>query len=122
VFHSNNTIEPWLQPGLVRAIRRIVAGADPGALTAPATEPLRKEEYPALAGRWRMADGEVLEIDSAGTRVWMRRQGVRYEIFPVSSTTFYAPGLHFMIGFARNSGSIARIHVATVLSEAWGAR
>jgi hypothetical protein len=43
-------------------------------------------------------------------------------MFPVSTTTFYVPGLHFMVGFARDGGSVSRMHVATALSEAWGTR
>ena len=69
-----------------------------------------------------MADGDELAVEAADGRIRMRRQGVAYEMFPVSATTFYAPGLHFMIGFARDAGSVSRIHVATALSETWGMR
>jgi CubicO group peptidase (beta-lactamase class C family) len=122
VYHSNNTIEPWLQLGLVRDVRWILAGLEPRPLSAPASDPVRKEDYPALTGRWRMDNGDKIAVETTNGRIRMRRRGIAYEMFPVSATTFYAPGLHFMISFSRDGGAVLRMHVATALSETSGTR
>ena len=117
VYVSNNTIEPWLQKAIVRAVN----GRAHGPLMPPATDEVRSEERPALAGEWRMPDGRILAIQPAGTALFITRDGVAYRMVPVSSRAFYVPGLDYMIGFARGAdGRFARIHISSNVEESWG--
>ena len=122
VYVSNNTLEPWLQHGIVRAIRGILSGATVGSLTRPAVAAIPKSEWRSLAGTWRMPRGKPLVVRVAGERATMTYSGVEYQMFPVDGSFFYVPGLHFMIGFARDGDAWARIYLSTNLSEAWGLR
>ena len=117
-YISNNTLEPWLQHGIVRAVRAILARKNPGTLNPPAIDEIAKDERALLDGRWTLSDDTTLVIE----RQAVLHNGVRYRMFPVSPRAFYVPGLHLMIGFARTSGEIARIHVSSNLDERWGIR
>lgn len=121
VFVSNNTLEPWLQHGIIRATRAIVAGKPSEPLAPPDTAEIAKAELAALAGHWRMDDGEVLSIESGG-RLTIRRNGIRYLMVQVDPRSFYVPGLDFMIGFARRGDVIERVEISTNLRRASGVR
>ena len=60
VYTSNCTIKPWLQKGIVRAVRNVIAGAAP-SLAPPANQPVPRNERTRLAGHWVMPDGEVIK-------------------------------------------------------------
>lgn len=123
VYVSNNTLPPWLQPALVRAIRAVVAGNDVRALQAPPTVEIKKAERASLAGIWTFSDQPPLGIQGVSDQMSVRRNGVVYRMFPVSESAFYVPGLHFMIGFARDGKeSIERVYVSTNVGEYWGTR
>ena len=123
VYVSNNTLQPWLQTALVRAVRAILAGNEVRGLQPPPIVGVKKEERALLAGVWTFSDQTPLEIQVAGDQLSARRNGVVYQMVPVSEGAFYIPGLHFMIGFARDGKeSIKRIYVSTNLGESWGSR
>lgn len=109
VYISSNTIEPWMQKAVVRAVNAIIDGRDPQRDTTAA-------EKGSLAGRWIMSDGEVVLIENRGKRPYMIRDGVGYPIFPVGDA-FYAPGLDFIIRLTH--GQIA---VSSNLEERSGRR
>lgn len=116
VFVSNNTVEPWMQHGVIRAIRAIMRGSsEPPA--PPATIDIKKDAYASLAGQWKMPDGEILLIDLAERHLFMTRNGVRYLMVQIDPRSFYIPGLDFVIGF---SGE--KMHVSTNLGESWAQR
>jgi len=122
VYMSNNTIEPWLQKGMVRAIANVLAGRSP-ELAAPATGEIRKEERPSLAGQWSMPGGETLTIESSGSRISVVRAGVHYRIVQITPRAFYVPGLDYILGFARAAdGSVSKIYRSTNVAEEWGTR
>ena len=119
VYVSNNTLEPWLQHAIVRAIHAIVRGKDVPPLTPPAVQEVSKDERASLDGTWRLDGGETLAIE----RTAVLHNGIRYRMIPVSPRAFYVPGLHLMLGFAKDPrGAIARIHVSSNLEERWGVR
>lgn len=123
VYTSNNTLEPWLQKAIVRAVRDVLAGRNVPPLAAPPTQPVSEEEYASLAGRWTLPQGDDLVIQRAGDGLHVDRAGVRYRMFPVGSDAFYVPGLDVMLGFARGAGGeVTRIHVSSNVAEQWGAR
>jgi CubicO group peptidase (beta-lactamase class C family) len=123
VYVSNNTLAPWLQKALVRAIRSILAGADVAPPAPPPTVALSREQHSRLAGRWQLSDGERLSIERAGDHLAFHRHGVAYRMVPVDPRTFYVPGADVMVGFAgQGGGPPARIHVASNVDERWGAR
>ncbi len=122
VYVSNNTIEPWVQHGLVRSINAILDG-DESDLEQPATDDVAEDERPSLAGEWKYGSGEVLTIESRGTALNALRGGVRCQIFPVSPRAFYVPGFDLMLGFSKdNSGSFSRMHVSSNFEAQWATR
>ncbi|HYO75206.1 MAG TPA: serine hydrolase domain-containing protein [Thermoanaerobaculia bacterium] len=122
VYATNNTLAPWLQHWIVRASRRILAGEDVPSFTPPATSDLAKAEYALLNGRWQVAH-EGIEIEAGDGALKVRHNDVRYAMFPVAKDAFYAPGLDWMIGFAKDaSGAIVRIHRSTNVDAEWGSR
>lgn len=124
VYVSNNTIEPWLQKAIIRAVRAVLRGETPQPLVAPPVTAVAREDRVSLAGQWRMADGEAVTIENDDSRLLMVRDDVRYRMVPVAPDTFYVPGLDVMVGFARasDSGALSKIHVASNLDERWGVR
>lgn len=124
VYVSNNTIEPWLQKAVIRAVRTVLRGETPQPLVAPATSAVAKHDRASLAGRWRMGDGTEVTIENEETRLLMVRDAVRYRMVQVAPDTFYVPGLDAMVGFARSGAesTLSRIHIASNLEEHWGER
>ena len=121
VYMSNNTIDPWLQKGLVRAIEGVLNGREQRAIEPPVFEAFAAASHPSLAGQWRMSDGRSWTIESS-PRLAISRGAVRYPIFPVG-TAFYAPGLDVIIGFNKGpDGSLSRIQVSSNVEEQSGSR
>ena len=98
VYVSNNTIEPWLQKSIVRAVRGVLRRAPAKPLREPAMRDVMKEERPRLAGEWEFDDGERVVIDAEDTSLFATRKGIRYRVFPVSGRWFYIPGLDWVFG------------------------
>jgi CubicO group peptidase (beta-lactamase class C family) len=138
-YTSNNTIDPWLQKGLVRAIVAVLEGAEPAAPGVPAVERIAMAQRAGLAGHYVLADGTAFEVeagDEAGDdALRVRRDGVTYRAFPAGPATFgapgasggpaafYAPGLDTMIGFARGtSPSEWKMAISTNVGEEWAVR
>jgi CubicO group peptidase (beta-lactamase class C family) len=121
VYVSNNTIDPWLQKGLVRAIEKVLSGREPGTIDPPVFEAVAADARASLAGEWRMTDGTRWTIESR-PRFAISRGGVSYPIFPVGQA-FYAPGLDLIIGFNKGAdGSLTRIQVSSNVEEQPGHR
>ena len=121
VYMSNNTIDPWLQKGLVRAIESVLNGHDPGPIEPPVFEAIAGTARASLEGNWRMADGTTWTIESS-PRLAISRGAVRYPIFPVGQA-FYAPGLDVIIGFNKGAdGSLTRLQVSSNIEERSGNR
>jgi CubicO group peptidase (beta-lactamase class C family) len=122
VYVSNNTLEPWVQKAIIRAVNTILDGSE-GEIAAPATDEIAEEKRSSLAGLWELGGDERLEIVSDGDALYAVRDGVRYRMFGVGPRAFYCPGLDPMIGFARDeSGEFSRIHISSNLEERWGSR
>ncbi|MEA2166475.1 MAG: hypothetical protein QOK37_4602 [Thermoanaerobaculia bacterium] len=92
VYVSNNTLEPWLQKGLVRAVTAILSGGDPGPLAPPATDEVRKEERPSLAGTWLMSDGTTRTIDNSSGYLRLIQNDIGYRMVQVSAPRFTSRG------------------------------
>jgi CubicO group peptidase (beta-lactamase class C family) len=116
VYVSNNTIEPWLQHGIIRTISAILDGGSASA-SPPNTVDVVKTDYASLTGRWKA--GEPLEIEHDGRHLFLKRAGVRYLMVQIDRRSFYVPGLDFLIGFGAR---LWRIHVSTAVRERWGTR
>ncbi|HEV8199608.1 MAG TPA: serine hydrolase domain-containing protein [Candidatus Polarisedimenticolia bacterium] len=125
VSTSNNTMDPWLQKGLVRAIVAALEGREPGDEVAiPPIETLTAEARALVAGRYLLPHGEALEVAPAsddGTHATfvVTRGGVRYRAFPEGPASSYVPGLDLMLGFARHP---PRMFVSSALESGWIAR
>jgi len=112
VYVSNNTVEPWMQHGVIRAVNAILDGrSDPPA--PPAVRRITKDDYASLTGEWRMSDGETLLIDRDARHLFITRNGVRYLIVQIDPKAFYVPGLDFITGFTDDD----RLYVSTNLGE-----
>jgi CubicO group peptidase (beta-lactamase class C family) len=123
VYISNNTLEPWLQKGIIRAMRAVLAGSARPRLAAPGVEAVVKEDRSLLAGRWATARGDVIVIDRSEPTLYLVRSGVRYRIVQLSPTWFYVPGVDFVLGFSRGSGGAwSKIYLSSNLQEEWGFR
>lgn len=131
VYTSNNTIDPWLQKGLVRAIVAVLEGGGaPNALTTPEVEAVPKEARGDLAGVYEAAGGEIagmpggatLTIEVEAGRVFAIHDSVRYEAFTEKPEAFYVPGLDCMLGFAPAAKGGRRLYVSTNVGEGWIAR
>jgi len=123
VYVSINTLEPWLQKALVRAIRSILAGGDVRPLAAPATDDIPRAAYEKLIGRWVMPDGERLAVERAADHLALRWKDASYRMVQVDPRTFYVPGADMMLGFAGDGGGApARVYVSSNLDARWGAR
>lgn len=106
VYVSNNTMDPWLQHSIVRAIRAIAEGKGPVRLDPPECDEIRKEERTHLAAKWILPDGERVEIGHREGQTSLMRDGVRYRMVQVSPRFFYVPGLDFMIGFRNDPSGV----------------
>jgi CubicO group peptidase (beta-lactamase class C family) len=123
VYMSNNTIEPWLQKALVRAVTAIMTGRNPPVLIPPGTDEVSKDERGGLAGRWVMSAGDAFSIETRRDGTFIERAGVRYRMVQVGPQAFYVPGLDPMIGFMRGEErTFSRIHVSSNIDEQWGTR
>lgn len=106
VYVSNNTLHPWLQHSIVRAIRAIAEGKAGSRPDPPDFDAIPKDERPLLAASWILPDGERLEIAHAEGQISLTRYRVRYRMVQVEPKFFYVPGLDFMIGFHKDSSGI----------------
>jgi CubicO group peptidase (beta-lactamase class C family) len=123
VYVSNNTLSPWLQHSIVRAIRAIAAGDVAEALTPPATDEISREERSRLASTWALPDGERFEVEFAEGRTSLVRNGVRYRMVPVERKFFYVPGLDFMVGFKKGgSGDPVAMNLSSNFDDVWAKR
>jgi CubicO group peptidase (beta-lactamase class C family) len=123
VYVSNNTLSPWLQHEIVRAVRSIAEGQDVEPLVEPVVDEIGEEERPRLAGRWVMSHGDPVTIEHVEGRTSMVRNEVPYRMVQVAPKYFYVPGLDFMIGFKKDSdGHPASMNVSSNFEEQWGRR
>lgn len=123
VYVSNNTIEPWLQKMLVRAIDTILQGRRVAPLAKPQTAEIVREDFPGLAGRWTLAGAGHLDIEHEDGSLFVVNSGVRYLMVQLNREFFYVPGLDPIIAFAKDhSGAFTRVYVSSNVSELWGAR
>jgi len=111
VYISSNTIEPWLQKGLTRALVDVLSGRSPH-LVPPAVDEIRKEDRPSLAGQW-----SAITIENFRGHLAVNRYGVRYRIVQIAPDAFYVPGLDYILGFKRDE-----IYLSTNVVEEWGTR
>jgi len=122
VYVSNNTIDPWLQKGLIRGVTAILSGETPPNLERPAWEEIRKEDYVRLQGRWVLTGGEAITVGSAG-HLEIQRNGVGYRMIQIHPLAFYVPGLDLIIGFpAESPGSFSKICLSSNMAEQCGIR
>lgn len=123
VYVSNNTLEPWLQKGIVRAVVTVLEQGTVPPVVAPATDPVSSKEHASLAGRWMLPHGGDVVIARSGDTICIEREGVRYRIVQITPRAFYVPGLDFVLGFARGTeGTLSRIRVESNVDEQWGSR
>jgi len=125
VYTSNNTLDPWMQKGLVRAIVAVLAGRVPAPPAIPAVESIAAEALPGLAGRYEMPEGEALVVEAVPDGLRVVRDGVAYRVHRIAPGAFYVPGLDFVLGFARDeSAGDARpawkVFVSSNVAESWG--
>lgn len=120
-YVSNNTLEPWLQKGIVRAVRAVLAQAGAPPLEPPAVDAVRSDELASLAGLWRFDRGSDLVITGSADALFAERDGIRYRIFQVGDEWFYAPGLDLLLGFAKGPEvGRRRIYAGSSVDERWG--
>ena len=123
VYVSNNTLEPWLQKTLVRAIRSILAGREVPPLAAPATVDISRDSYGNLLGRWVASDGERWTVERSSDHLALGWKEVNYRMVQVDPRTFYVPGADMMVGFAGTAGGApTRLYVSSNLDERWAKR
>jgi len=123
VYTSNNTIEPWLQKGLTRAILSVLDGGEPVAPGRAPVDDLPPEDRVVVAGTYVLPDGSPWVVDAVESRLFVRRDGVRYEAFPIGSGSFYVPGRDDVIGFSREPASGgSRMLLSSNLAETWAPR
>ncbi len=122
VYMSNNTIEPWLQKGIVRSIREILAGETVPPLRAPSVDAIPRAGRTALAGTWTIGD-RTLAVQVSDGAMYLARDGARYAVFPEGRRFFYVPGLDYMLGFrARTNAASAQLYLSSNVEERYGAR
>jgi CubicO group peptidase (beta-lactamase class C family) len=117
VYVSNNTIEPWLQKGVVRAAVAALEGKRP-RLTPPEVDDIKKEERSSLAGTFAMPRGAPFVVESDGGRLFALHNGIRYRIVQIAPNAFYIPGLDPILGFTKSGA----IYVSSNVGEQWGMR
>lgn len=123
VYVSNNTMEPWLQKALVRAMHRVALGDHAPALEAPATVRVDPARRAAVAGPWEPGEGSRVAIRADGQALSWIRDGLAFPMYQVDPRAFYVPGLDLGVGFgAGPGGPVARIHVSSNVRESWGVR
>jgi hypothetical protein len=125
VYTSNNTIDPWMQKGLVRAIVAVLEGRVPVPPAIPAVESIAARALPGLAGRYEMPGGEALVVEAAPDGLRVVRDGVTYRVHRIASDAFYIPGLDFVLGFARaeparDARPAWKVFVSSNVAESWG--
>jgi CubicO group peptidase (beta-lactamase class C family) len=122
VYIANNTLDPWLHHGIVRAIRSVLAGREPASPAPAAVARFGKDDRRLVVGRWTTRDGESLQIADAPAFT-LERAGVAYRIVPMSETALYVPGLDYVIGFGRDPrGEITKMYLSTNVDERWATR
>jgi len=124
VVVSNDSMETWLQHAIVRGLRETLAGRRSEELTPPQVTEIAESELGAVVGSWRFADGSVIRLDHEGGALFVTSTAhVRYPMFHVNPSSFYAPGLDDTLGFARDgAGAIARLRRSTNLGVDWATR
>jgi CubicO group peptidase (beta-lactamase class C family) len=122
VYVSNNTIQPWLQKGIIRAVRGVMTGVPVEPLREPAMRDVTKEDRPRLAGTWEFGDGDRVVIDAEGTSLFATRGGIRYRVIPVASRWFYIPGLDWILGVDSRAEPFQRLYRSANDGEAWALR
>ncbi len=122
VFVSNNTLSAELQPRLARALVAAAEGGPAPPLRQPPGLWTGKVDPAAAAGRYRTADGAVVELVSKGKGVAVRRaDGLAYPLYPGGGGVLYAPGLDAYLAFApAKDEAYPRLHWTTVFEE-WDA-
>lgn len=87
---SNNAMDPGLQQPLQRALIAYAEG-DPARAQSEVSDPL--PDSPVPLGQFEFASGEKVEIVANGNRRSIRRGGIEYPAYPMSSGIRYVPGL-----------------------------
>ncbi|HET8947132.1 MAG TPA: serine hydrolase domain-containing protein [Candidatus Polarisedimenticolia bacterium] len=120
VYTSNNTLEPWLQKGLTRAILAVLDGGEPVAPARASVDDLPRGDRARVAGTYVLPDGSAMAVEATDGAVFVHRDGVRYEAFPIGPGAFYVPGLDFVFGFSRDPrGGGFRMLLSSNLEEVW---
>jgi CubicO group peptidase (beta-lactamase class C family) len=123
VSTSNNTIDPWMQKGLVRAIVRVLEGGAPIAPAIPPVEEVPVEARLGLAGRYEAPEGEALLLEAPAGGLRLVRQGVAYRVHRLAPDAFYVPGLDFVLGFAKTDPPAGwKMFVSSNVGEWWSPR
>jgi len=87
---SNNTLAPGLQQRLQRALVAFVEGR-PQAGRRELGAPLSETQVPL--GRFKLASGEIVDINVRDKRASVRRAGIDYPAYLIGSHISYVPGL-----------------------------
>ena len=131
VYVSNNTIDPWLQKGLVRAILRVLSGEAYAIPVPPEVEAIGADERRHVAGTYTVPeavrrdtrDDDPLQVTHMAGRLFVDRWGARYEAFEIGPGAFYVPGLDFVLGFARDPREGAwRLYLSSNVDQGWVSR
>jgi CubicO group peptidase (beta-lactamase class C family) len=94
---SNNSLAPELQQRLQRALVAF-ARAEPERARSELGSLIAGGEM--QSGRFRLPSGEIVEIAERGEHRSVRRGGVDYAAYPISSGIRYAPGLDLYVAGA----------------------
>lgn len=116
-YMSNNTLDPWLQHGIVLSIRAILAGEEPPSPHPPEDVSTAEPTVDAIRGAWRTEEGFAFDVLGREDGFSVRSDGVEYPVYRVSPDAFYVPGLDWMLGFVSSRDAITGMVVRTNESE-----
>lgn len=123
VYVSNNTLDPWLQKAVVRAVFAVLAGEAWRPPVAPPAKAVERAERASLAGEWSLPNGRRFLITTSGGFPSAVVDGVGYRMVQVSAEMFYIPGLDWMVGFSGPAaGTFTHVYVGTNVEELVGRR
>ncbi len=114
---SNSDLTPWALITLQRDLVAALEGREPITPPRPDFLQARTAALDEFVGQYAAPNGHLIAVSAASTGLRLRENGgLEFDVFQVSTDTFYVPGLDYFLGFS-DDPSNRRVHVRSMFRD-----